>query len=209
MKYFLNLFCWPGLLFCALILLFSEGNVRANPPAAPAGPASAALRSLSGQGENFEVILKFPSFKIGSDVLLTAYVLDSVTNEPIKGAALSGGMSSGSDSITVAFKQTPESTPGAYAGQVRVLSEKPYSWLFDISLGEKTDLVAIDGFKAGEVSGGAPAQASLEHKETGDGINLTPAEIAVFIAAFVVLQVAIILFVRKRYPSNASAKDPR
>lgn len=208
MKYFLNLFRWPGLLFCALIL-FSAGKVHANPPAAPAGQTGAELRSLSGLGENFEVILKFPSFKTGSDVPLTAYVLDSVTNEPIKGAALSGGMSSGSESITVTFKDTPESTPGAYAGQVRVLSEKPYSWLFDISRGEKTDLVAIDGFKAGGDSGGTPAQASLEQKETGDGINLTPAEVAVFIAAFVVLQVAIVLFVRKRYPPNASAKDPR
>lgn len=208
MKYFLNLFCWPYLFFCAIIGFLPESLAQANQSAAPTGQAGSALRSLSGHGENYEVILKFSSFKTGSDVPLTAYVLDSTTNEPVKGAILSGSMSSGSESLAVAFKATSGAIPGAYEGKVRVLSDKPYSWLFDISLGKKSDLVAIDGFKAGEDSRETPTPTSLQTKGTGYEIKLTPAKIAVFIAAFVVLQVAIVFFVRKRFPCSASPKDP-
>jgi len=209
MKYFLNLFCWPGLLFLALAAYLPESLTQANQSAAPTGQAGSALRSLSGHGENFEVILKFPTFKTASDVSLTAYVLDSTTNEPIRGAVLSGDMSSGSESLAVTFAATPQSMPGGYEGKVHVSSDKPYSWLFDISLGEKIDLVAIDGFKAGEDSKGAPASASVKPKGTGYEIKLTPTRIAVYIVAFIVLQVAIIFIVRKRFTFNASAKDSR
>lgn len=209
MKYFLNLFYWPCLFFCTIIGFVPENIAQANQTAAPTGQAGSALRSLSGHGENYEVILKFPTFKTASDVSLTAYVLDSATNEPIRGAVLSGDMSSGSESLAVTFTATSQAMPGAYEGKVHVSSDKPYSWLFDISLGEKNDLVAIDGFKAGEDSKGAPVSASVKPKGTGYEIKLTPARIAVYIVAFIVLQVAIILIIRKRFTFNASTRDPR
>ncbi|MBI5593578.1 MAG: hypothetical protein HY881_24260 [Deltaproteobacteria bacterium] len=209
MKSYLNLFRWPGLLYCVLIVFLSGSISHANQPVAPTVQAGSELRSLSGHGENFEVILKFSSFKPGSDVFLTAYVLNSATNEPILGATLSGSLSSGSESLPVVFTETPQTLPGAYAGKVTVLSDKPYSWLFDVSLGEKSDLVAIDGFKAGEDSGATPRPAPLEPRKTGYEIKLTPAEIIALIAAFVVLQVAILFFARKRFTFGASEKDPR
>jgi hypothetical protein len=209
MKPYLNLFCRTGFLICVVIIFLSGRESYANQPDAPTGKNLSTLRSVSGHGEIFEVILKFSSFKPGSDVSLIAYVLDGATNEPIQGATLSGGLSSGTESLTVVFTETSLALPGAYEGKVHVLSGKPYSWLFDISLGEKSDLVAIDGFKAGDDITGTPTTAALEPKETGYEIKLTPAVIVVFIAAFVVLQLAIFFFVRKRSTFTASTKDLR
>ena len=209
MKSFFNLFCRTGILICVLIAFLSWRQCYANQPAAPTGKTGSVLRSLSGHGESFEVILTFSSFKPGSDVSLIAYVLDVATNEPIRGAALSGGLSSGTESLPVVFTETPNSLPGAYEGRAHVLSGKPYSWLFDISLGEKSDLIAIDGFKAGDDITGTSNPAALEPKETGYEIKLTPGIILVFIASFGVLQLAIFFFLRKRLTFSPSAKDLR
>ncbi|MDO9265437.1 MAG: hypothetical protein Q7U02_15820 [Desulfosalsimonadaceae bacterium] len=166
--------------------------------------AASEVRTLSGLGENFEVILKFSSFEPGEEVPLTAYVLDSITNEPIKGAAISGGLSSGNASVSVVFKEAAHGLPGAYESKVRVLSDKPYSWLFDISLGEKSDLVAIDGFKAGKQDKGAPHPAA---KEADYAVKLTPAMVTVVAVAFALLQAAILFFVRRRLSPRTPAKD--
>jgi hypothetical protein len=209
MKYRLNLLSRPDLLFCALIVFWLANPALGGRPAAPAGQTVAEMQSLSGMGEHFEVILKFPSFAIGSDVPLTAYVLDGATNEPIQGATVSGGMSSGAESIAVPFTETAQPTPGAYRASVRGESDKPSSWLFDILVGEKSDLVAIDGFNAGDKDTGPPVTAPPDAKETGSGITLTLTEMVVLIAFLAVLQAAIFLFIRKRCTSSASAKDSR
>lgn len=205
-----NLFYRPALLCCFLIVFWAAGGAHGGQPASPMGPAAAGMQTLSGQGELFEVILKFPaSFAIGSDVSLVAYVLDGATNEPVRGATVSGGMSSGAESIAVPFTEAAQAIAGAYQGKIRVVSDKPSSWLFDIALGEKNDLVAIDGFKAGEESMGAPAPVPPGARETGYAISLTPVEIAVLLAAFAVLQAAIFFFLRKIFTSSGSTEDSR
>ena len=210
LKFFL--YYQPGLLFCLTLVFLTAGGVHANRQASPAGPAAAEMQSLSGRGGHFEVILKFPPLALGSEATLTAYVLDGATNEPVQGATVSGGMSSGTESITVPFTETARTlagaVAGAYQGEIRVASDEASSWLFDISLGEKSDLVAIDGFKAGQSSGPA-APAPQADEESGSGIRLTPAEIALLLAAFAVLQVAIFIFIRKRNTSGGSAKESR
>jgi hypothetical protein len=209
MKVFLNLFSRPGLIFCAFIVVLSAGITHATQLAPAIEQTAQPVRSLSGNGENYEVILKYSPFTTGSDVSLTAYVLDKATNEPIQGASLSGSMSAGSESLPCVFTETSPSIAGAYHGTIRVVSDEPYSWLFDISHGDKNDLIAIDGFKTGDESKGASAPVVLEPKEISNGIKLTVAEIAAFITAFVVLQIAIFFFMRKRISLTASAKDPR
>lgn len=212
MRYGSNLICRPALFFfcCFLIVLSAAGGAYGGQPASPTGPAAVEMQSLSGQGEHFEVILKFPfSFSIGSDVPLTAYVLDGATNEPVQGATVSGGMSSGTESIAVVFTEAAQPIAGAYQGKIRVVSDKPTSWLFDITLSEKNDLVAIDGFKAGEKSMASPAPAPPPAGKTGYNASLTPTAIVVLLAAFAVLQTAIFLFLRKKFTSGGSAKESR
>ncbi len=209
MKIFQNLFLWPGLIFCAFIVVLFTHNAQATQPAPAIEQTGPAARSLSGNGENYEIILKYSPFTTGSDVSLTAYVLDKATNEPIQGASLSGSMSSGSESLPCVFTETSQSISGAYHGTIRVVSDEPHSWLFDISRGDKDDLIAIDGFRTGNESKGISAPVVIEPKEISHGIKLTVAEIVAFIAAFVVLQVAIFFFMRKRFSLTATAKDPR
>lgn len=205
----LNLFllCRPGLLFCLAIVFLAAGGAHANPAPPSAGPDAAEMQSLSGHGEYFEVILKYPPIALGSEAALTVYVLDGVTNEPVQGATVSGGMSSGTENISVPFTETAQPTAGAYQGKIRVESNEASSWLFDISLGEKSDLVAIDGFKAGEKAGTA-APASPADEESGSGIRLTPTAIALLLAVFAVLQAVIFIFIR-RLTSGGSAKESR
>lgn len=209
MKVFLNLFLWRGLIFCAFIVVLFAGNAHATQPAPTTEQTVPEVRSLSGSGENYEVILKYSSFTTGMDVSLTAYVLDKVTNEPIQGASLSGSMSTGSENLSCVFAETSQSFAGAYHGTIRVESDEPYSWLFDISHGDKNDLIVIDGFKTGVESKRTSSPVVLEPKATSKGINLTVAEIVAFIAAFIVLQVAIFFLMRKRFSLTATAKDPR
>lgn len=209
MKRRVNLFGRPALIFWTLLLFSAASGVHATQPPPPAESAAAEMQSLSGRGEYFEVILKFPTFAVGSDVALIAYVLDGVTNEPVRKATVSGGMSSGAKSITVPFTETDQPVAGAYRGKIRVESGETASWLFDISLGDKSDLVAIDGFKAGEASTGAgpAAQAPSADKPSGIDINLSRTEIGLLLAAFAALQAAVFFFIRKRRISGGSAKE--
>jgi hypothetical protein len=213
MKYFAIMLCRLGLIFYALTgftpfgVFGEESHDRQE--AVSTEQTGSEVRTLSSHGEYFEVILKFSSFEPGGDVSLLAYVLDGTTNEPIQGAVLSGGMSSGNESVSVAFTEAPSALPGAYEGKVRILSDKPYSWLFDISLGEKSDLVSIDGFKAGNGNKGVIDAAILEPKETGYTVKLTPTRITVFVAAFMLLQAIILFFVRRRFSPRTPAKELR
>lgn len=206
-----NLFCRSSLICLVIIGVLSGSTTHAEQSAAPAAQISSEVRSLTGRGDNFEVIVKFAPFPAGSEVPLTAYVLASDTNEPIRGAIVSGGMSGGTESLEVVFTEKPQPLAGVYTATIRVGSDKPYSWLFDIALGDKSDLVAIDGFQAGdqEKSAAPAAPPPQEPREPGDGINLTPVEIVALLAAFAALQAAIFVFIRRRSTSGSSAKEPR
>lgn len=209
MKIFLNLFCRPGLIICALTLVLFVGNACSTGPVPPAQPTASEVRVLSGLGENYEVILKYLPFTTGSEVSLTAYILDKATNEPIQGAVLSGSMSSGSESLPCIFTEASPSIAGAYQGKIRVVGDEIYSWLFEISHGDQNDLIALDGFNSGSGSPGTSKPALVVPKENGRGLNFTVAEIIAVIAAFMVLQVAVFFFLRNRFSLTAAAKDPR
>lgn len=194
-------------LFFVLTFFLSGSEPSAAQATETKGAITSESQALSGHGENFEIVLKYFTFKPGNDISLVAYVLDKATNEPIKGATLSGSLSNGNESASVVFKETPKQLPGAYDGKVRVLTDKPYSWLFDVSLGEKSDLVAIDGFKAGEDSKSPPDQAVPENKETAYGIILTPVRIVLLIVVFIGFQAAVIYFVRRRFAHSMPGKE--
>lgn len=209
MKIFLNFLRWPGLVFCAcIVVLFAHTAYAASPTLATelTGPE---LRSLSGLGENYEIILKYSPFTTGNDVSLSVYILDKATNEPVQGAILSGSMSSGSESLSCTFTETSPSLAGVYQGTIRVVGDEPYSWLFEVSHGDKDDLIALDGFRSGNDSKGLSAPVPLEPKEIGNELSFTVAEIVAVIAAFMVLQAAIFFFMRNRFSLTAAAKDPR
>jgi len=196
MKYSKFMFLRIGFIFFCLTVFLPW--VYADQVSGTKGETGLGLQALSGHGENFEVVLKYATFKPGNDVSLVVYVLDIATNEPIKGAALSGNMSSGDDSLAVEFKEMKNELPGTYGGTARVKTDKPYSWLFDISLGEKSDLIAIDGFITGDGRQLPSRQTDSENKETEFEIVLTPVRIGLLIAVFICLQVVIIYYVRRK-----------
>jgi hypothetical protein len=210
MKIFANLWRWPGLIVCALTLVLIVRNACSTNPVPAAQQTLPEVRALSGSGEHYEVILKYSAFTMGSEVSLTAYVLDKATNEPIRGATLSGSMSSGSESLPCLFTERSQSIAGAYQGTIHVADDEPYSWLLDISHGDISDLVAIDGFKTGNASKGISPPAVLQAKEPPDSeFKLTITGIVGLLATFTVLQVVLFFIMRKRFSLIATAKDPR
>lgn len=198
---------WFRLLAYLAILFGVMGAVQANSASPPAIPAGVGMQSLSGKGEYFEAILKFTPTGLGSEIPLTIFLLDAVTNEPVQGATVSGGMSDGTKTVTVPFLESTTPVVGAYKGKILVDKQFTASWLFDISLGEKSDLIAIDGFKTGEKIEISPPSTPSKNEPTNSGILLSPSAIALILVVFAALQVAIFLFFQKKITDGRSFKE--
>lgn len=175
--------------------LAHEGESHAEPESVPVALSGSDRISVSGHGDTFEVVLKFTPFEPGMEVPLTAYVLDTATNEPIHGAKVSGALSTGAESRNESFAEVAAGPPGAYEATVKVTGDEKVSWLFDVAAGDKTDLVAVDGFKAGGIG-----QSTSAHAETGKTsafIELTRTQAAVAAAALVTVIVVLARLARR------------
>jgi ABC-type branched-subunit amino acid transport system permease subunit len=162
---------------------------------------------VSGHGDTFEVVLKFLPFHSDSEVGVTAYVLDFATNEPIRGATVSGGLSSkaGAD-LTVPFTETTSGLPGAYQAKVSVAAGQSYSWLFDIAVGEKSDLVPVDGFKASTATGASNGVAGSPK------VPMFPLQLRQWIALSIVtaaLLAGVVLFARRHRASGQKERTSK
>lgn len=192
------------------ILFWAMSTTQANSASPPAIPAGAEMHSLSSKGEYFDAVVKFTQVGLGNEIPLTLYLLDAVTNEPVQGATISGGMSDGSETVTVPFLESARPVVGAYQGKISVDKQLTASWLFDISHGEKSDLIAIDGFKVGDKSKIAPpATPSRKNEPTNAGILISPSEIALILLVFTALQAATFLYFRKKLTAGRSLKELR
>lgn len=116
----------------------------------PVLPSSGhTLMAATGSGSSFEGILKYKPFIKGDKVELTLYLVSMESNRPITGATVSGSLSEGDKSTAVAFQSKANGPAGAYAATAIPSSDATMSWLFDVSAGSDSELIAIGGFKSG------------------------------------------------------------
>jgi hypothetical protein len=181
-----------------------EGETHAEPESTPVALVGSDKISVSGRGDTFEVVLKYFPFEKGSDVPLTAYVLDIATNEPVSGAKMTGTLSTGAESHDVTFAELAAGLTGSYAASIKVEGGEKLSWLFDIAAGDKTDLVAVDGFKLGEGVLTADAHENMVHGQPF--LELTRLQ-TVFTAVVLVLIFAVLLRVARRQPKAEKGAD--
>ena len=102
------------------------------------------LISVSAQSDNFELVLKFRAIDPGKMGTLEAYLSDFETNSPIANASIEVSLN-GHDSITV--KVEAEKDPGLYNINLIFPDSGTYDLLFDITAGEKADILVVHGIK--------------------------------------------------------------
>lgn len=203
----------PGMCIAAIVIaatvvprpvaLAHEGESHAEPESTAVALEGSERISVSGHSDTFEVVLKFVPFQPGTEVPITAYVLDAGTNEPIRGAKVSGTLSSGTSSQDVTFVEISDGLPGSYAERIKVESEGKLSWLFDITAGDKSDLVAVDGFKPG--GGVLSSSANQDTVKSPSFLELTRTQTA-FAASIIVAVTAFLMRTARRQPNAAKGK---
>jgi len=118
--------------------------------AAPVGAPGDAFVAVDGRGESFEGVLKFKPFDKGEKVDLVFYLLSLENNRAVAEAKVSATLSEGASSTEVAFVPKQGGPLGAYTATVTVADDKTRSWLFDVTAGDTSDLIAVGGFQAEE-----------------------------------------------------------
>lgn len=106
--------------------------------------------SLSGHGDTFEVVLKSPIASPGTEVPLTAYVVEFANNRPVPDAKITANLSTGNDSKEIQFEETSATLPGSYVARVKMDDESTHSLLFDVTQADRNDLIPVDGLKSGQ-----------------------------------------------------------
>ena len=142
------------LVFTSLALIASfgvadahEGEDHGTPEPFVAAPGEAILAATGG-GAAFDAVLKYKPFAKGEQVSLTLYLVSLETNRPVGDAAVSASLSEGDKSTTVAFQPKVGGPVGAYSATVTPESDATMSWLFDMTAGSDSELIAIGGFRA-------------------------------------------------------------
>jgi hypothetical protein len=133
------------------------------------------LLAAAGSGAVFDAVLKYPPFGKGERVSVVLYLVSSETNRPVADATVIANLSEGDKSTTVAFQPNAGGPVGAYSATISPGSAVAMSWLFDVTAGSDSDLIAISGFKAGDNAVGKQAGAHHSH-DSG------PPQVAVLIA---------------------------
>lgn len=161
-----------------------EGEDHGTPEPVVAMPGEALLAAV-GDGVAFDAVLKFRPFEKGEQVALTLYLASSETNRPVSSASISGSLSNGESSTTIAFRAKEGGPPGAYSATVTPGSDSAMSWLFDITAGSESDLIAISGFKAGAKLSAPAVGATHSHAHAS-----SPPLVAVLVSLGVLLATA-------------------
>lgn len=161
-----------------------EGEDHGTPEPVVAAPGEALL-SAAGAGAAFDAVLKYRPFEKGGQVALTLYLASSETNRPVGGASISGSLSDGENNTTIAFRAKEGGPPGAYSATATPGSDSAMSWLFDITAGSESDLIAISGFKAGANLSAPAVGATHSHAHAS-----SPPPIAVLVSLGVLLATA-------------------
>lgn len=161
-----------------------EGEDHGTPEPVVAMPGEALLAAV-GEGAAFDAILKYRPFEKGEQVAITLYLASSETNRPVSDASISGSLSDGENTTTIAFRAKEGGPPGAYSATATPGSDSAMSWLFDITAGSDSDLIAISGFKAGTNLSAPTVGATHSHAHAS-----SPPLIAVLVSLGVLLATA-------------------
>lgn len=160
-----------------------EGEDHGTPEPVVAVPGEALL-SATGAGAAFDAVLKYRPFARGEQVALALYLVSSETNRPVGDATVNANLSDGDKSTTIAFQPKAGGPVGLYSATVTPESDVAMSWLFDVSAGSESDLIAISGFKAGAKPLGKEV-GDVAAPHTHDG----PPQIAIFISLSALLAI--------------------
>lgn len=179
--------------------LAHDGEAHGSP--APVVSAGSAQLAIGGHSTSLEGVLKYLPFEVGEKVDLTFYLLSMADNRGVGGATVKGTMSSGSTSTDVEFRAKADGPAGAYSGSVTVSEAKTMSWLFDVTVGDDSDLIALGGFEAGRPHAGASVE-SAQHTGTA---TIPPMAFAATFGGALVLAVAAFVFGRISVRKEASA----
>lgn len=136
-------------------LFAHEGEEHGGPPAPLPGVSN--MQSPWAQSENFELVVKYNPIEPGKETVLDIYLSDFATNAPIGNATISVSVS-GNDSLSALAGA--EKNPGLYFVKMVFPKAGNYDLLFDITAGDKADLLEIKNIQAGATAGAVIARKS-------------------------------------------------
>lgn len=177
--------------FISAPLAAHEGEDHGAPEvAAPPQAAGQLPPAASARGAEFEAVIKHLPLVSGREYPITVYLLDSSTNEPVEGAAMKGTLSSGELSQEVTFSEIAGGLAGDYQAVVKPSGAGPWSWLLDVTAGEKVDLIGVSapsaaiakGGEDGAPSGAVASTSSGDHDHGGGSLAIIAAAVVALIA---------------------------
>lgn len=111
-----------------------------------AAPAGATTFSAVATSDQFEVLLRYPPLKPGSDADMRLFLADFATNAPIRGAKL-----------TFTCPEDPklkveatEKAPGEYLVETTFPAKRAYSLTVQVVAGAQADLLLLEGIAVGK-----------------------------------------------------------
>ena len=155
-------------------------------------PAGATSFSVAALSEQFEVLLRYEPLEGGQPADLRLFLSDYATNAPIKGAQLT---LTNPEDASLKWAVT-EKEPGVYLVEGQFPANKAYSFAVNIVVGDRADLMLLEGIKVGEK---LPVAAEAAH---ADGSLFSSWKtILALIGAFVLGIDLTALLMRRRRPA--------
>ena len=111
-----------------------------------ATPAGATYFSAAAASEQFEVLLRYQPLKPGADADMRVFLSDFATNAPIKGAKF---VFTSPEDPKLKF-ETTEKGPGEYLVETTFPAKKAYSRTVQVAVGDRADLLLLEGIAVGK-----------------------------------------------------------
>jgi hypothetical protein len=109
-------------------------------------PAGATSFSVAALSEQFEALLRYEPLEGGKPADLRLFLSDYATNVPLQGAKLT---LTNPEDANLKWAVT-EQEPGVYLVEGQFPANKTYSFAANIVVGDKADLLLLEGIKVGE-----------------------------------------------------------
>lgn len=163
------------------VALAGGGDDHDHGPAKAAAPAAAGPSSTAGEGELYEVLVRYAPAAPQKTLDLQIFVADVGSNEPVAGAEVELTVT-GKQAVTVAVKATDR--PGIYAATFTPPAEGEYDVVASVTRGDDADLVAVGAIRSGLPEGDAAhAEAGRSWLWTALAALLTAAILGVAVFA--------------------------
>jgi hypothetical protein len=185
-----NLFLLLLLTWLAAVPAWAHGG-EDHGDAKAATPAGATYFSAAAASEQFEVLLRYFPLKPGGDADLRVFLSDFATNAPIKGAKF---IFTSPEDPKLKFTTT-EKGSGEYLVETTFPAKKAYSMTVQVAVGDRADLLLLEGIAVGKELPVATAPAAA-----GPGLFSSWKTILALVGAFVLGIALTTVFLRRRRP---------